>query len=90
MPKVASSQPKTPMQMVEALNTRVAASARSYKMATVRYLMRPPLSLRAKYAAFLLDFAQQSDLIQDVLGRTRRWQSCCASTSVRRKRGFSW
>lgn len=57
------------MQMVEALHTRVTASARSYKMATVRYLMRPPLSLRAKYAAFLLDFALQSDLIQDVLGR---------------------
>jgi hypothetical protein len=38
-------------------------------MATVRYLLRPPLSLRAKYAAFLLDFAQQSDLISDVLGR---------------------
>ena len=57
------------MQMVEALHTRVSASARSYKMATVRYLMRPPLSLRAKYAAFLLDFALQSDLIQDVLGR---------------------
>ena len=69
MPKAASSQPKTPMQMVEALHTRVTASARSYKMATVRYLMRPPLSLRAKYAAFLLDFALQSDLIQDVLGR---------------------
>lgn len=69
MPKAASSQPKTPMQMVEALHTRVSASARSYKMATVRYLMRPPLSLRAKYAAFLLDFALQSDLIQDVLGR---------------------
>ncbi len=69
MAKVAPSQPKTPMQMVEALNNRVTASARSYKMATVRYLMRPPLSLRAKYAAFLLDFAQQSDLIQDVLGR---------------------
>lgn len=69
MPKAASSQPKTPMQMVEALHTRVTASARSYKMATVRYLMRPPLSLRAKYAAFLLNFALQSDLIQDVLGR---------------------
>ncbi|MBL8636678.1 MAG: hypothetical protein JNM40_25870 [Myxococcales bacterium] len=69
MPKAAPSQPKTPMQMVEALSSRVTASARSYKMATVRYLMRPPLSLRAKYAAFLLDFAQQSDLIQDVLGR---------------------
>lgn len=69
MAKAALSQPKTPMQMVEALNTRVAASARSYKMATVRYLLRPPLSLRAKYAAFLLDFAQQSDVISDVLGR---------------------
>ncbi|HMU41113.1 MAG TPA: hypothetical protein PKE31_19055 [Pseudomonadota bacterium] len=69
MAKAAPSQPKTPMEMVEALNIRMAASARSYKMATVRYLLRPPLSLRAKYAAFLLDFAQTSDLIQEVLGR---------------------
>ncbi len=38
-------------------------------MATVRYLMRPPLSLRPKYAAFLLDLANQSDHVQEVLGR---------------------
>ena len=57
------------MEMVETLQSRVTAGARSYRMATVRYLMRPPLSLRPKYAAFLLDLAAQSDHVQEVLGR---------------------
>lgn len=57
------------MEMVETLQSRVTAGARSYRMATVRYLMRPPLSLRPKYAAFLLDLAGQSDHVQEVLGR---------------------
>lgn len=61
--------PRTPMEMVEILQSRVAAGARSYRMATVRYLMRPPLSLRPKYVAFLLDLANQSDHTADVLGR---------------------
>ena len=63
------SKPRTPMEMVEILQSRVTAGARSYRMATVRYLMRPPLSLRPKYAAFLLDLAYQSDHVQEVLGR---------------------
>ncbi len=62
-------KPRTPMEMVETLQSRVTAGARSYRMATVRYLMRPPLSLRPKYAAFLLDLANQSDHVQEVLGR---------------------
>ena len=63
------TKPRTPMEMVETLQSRVTAGARSYRMATVRYLMRPPLSLRPKYAAFLLDLAGQSDHVQEVLGR---------------------
>ena len=57
------------MEMVETLQSRVTAGARSYRIATVRYLMRPPLSLRPKYTAFLLDLAHQIDHMQDVLGR---------------------
>ena len=55
MPSGPMSKPRTPMEMVETLQSRVTAGARSYRMATMRYLMRPPLSLRPKYAAFLLD-----------------------------------
>jgi hypothetical protein len=55
--------------MVEILQARVSTAARSYRLATVRYLMRPPLSLRPKYVAFLLDLAHQSDHMQAVLGR---------------------
>lgn len=62
-------QPRSPMEMVETLRTRVNAGARSYRIATVRYLMRPPLSLRPKYVAFLFDLAFQSDHVQEVLGR---------------------
>lgn len=69
MPNGQKSKPRTPMEMVETLQSRVAAGARSYRMATVRYLMRPPLSLRPKYAAFLLDLANQSDHTAEVLGR---------------------
>lgn len=85
MAKVAYSQPKTPMEMIEALNTRMTASARSYKIATVRYLLRPPLSLRAKYAAFLLDFAQQSDLFQQVLVRAAERSTDPAVAELLRK-----
>src|ERR1700712_746586 len=63
------TKPRTPMEMVETLQSRVTAGARTYPMATVRSLMRPPLSLRPKYAAFLLDLAAQSDHVQEVLGR---------------------
>ncbi len=55
--------------MVETLQARVSTAARSYRLATVRYLMRPPLSLRPKYVAFLLDLAHQSDHMQAVLFR---------------------
>jgi hypothetical protein len=55
--------------MAEILQARVNSAARSYRLATVRYLMRTPLSLRPKYIAFLLDLAHQSDHMQDVLGR---------------------
>jgi len=57
------------MEMVETLQARINTAARSYRLATVRYLMRPPLSLRPKYVAFLLDLANQSDHMQAVLGR---------------------
>jgi hypothetical protein len=57
------------MEMVESLQSRVNTAARAYRLATVRYLMRPPLSLRAKYVAFLLDLAHQSDHMQEVLSR---------------------
>ena len=43
------TKPRTPMEMVETLQSRVTAGARSYRMATVRYLMRPPLSLRLSF-----------------------------------------
>ena len=57
------------MEMVEILQSRVTAGARRFRMATVRYLMRPPLSLRTNYAAFLLHLPYQSDHVQEVLGR---------------------
>lgn len=69
MPSGAPSKPRSPMEMVEILQARISAAARSYRLATVRYLMRPPLSLRPKYVAFLLDLAHQSDHMQEVLGR---------------------
>lgn len=69
MPNGPKNKPRTPMEMIETLQSRIAAGARSYRMATVRYLMRPPLSLRPKYAAFLLDLANQSDHTAEVLGR---------------------
>jgi hypothetical protein len=55
--------------MAEALQSRVRAEARRYRTAVMRYLLRPPLSLRPKYAAFLIDLAQQSDHMQEVLAR---------------------
>ena len=66
---MANSQPRSPMEMVETLQARINAAARSYRVATVRYLMRPPLSLRPKYIAFLLDLAQQNEHMQQVLAR---------------------
>lgn len=57
------------MEMVETLQERISSAARSYRNATVRYLMKPPLSLKPKYVAFLLDLAHQSDHIQQVLSR---------------------
>lgn len=66
---MATSQPRSPVEMVEILQSRISAAARSYRVATVRYLMRPPLSLKPKYVAFLLDVAHQSDHMQSVLGR---------------------
>lgn len=69
MPPGAPIKHRTPMELVEILQARINAAARSYRLATVRYLMRPPLSLRPKYVAFLLDLAHQSDHMQEVLGR---------------------
>lgn len=66
---MAPSQPRSPMEMVETLQARIQAAARGYRVATVRYLMRPPLSLRPKYVAFLLDLAHQSEHMQSVLSR---------------------
>jgi hypothetical protein len=63
------SSPRSPLELVEILQSRISTAARSYRLATVRYLMRPPLSLRPKYVAFLLDLAHQSDHMQEVLGR---------------------
>ena len=38
---MAPSQPRSPMEMVETLQARIQAAARGYRVATVRYLMRP-------------------------------------------------
>jgi hypothetical protein len=65
----AHTKLKSPMEMVETLQSRVTSGARGYRIATVRYLMRPPLSLRPKYVAFLLDLGHQSHHIQEILGR---------------------
>ncbi len=63
------NKPRSPIEMVEILQARINAAARGYRLSTVRYLMRPPLSLRPKYVAFLLDLAYQSDHMQAVLVR---------------------
>lgn len=60
---------RAPDEMAAALQARVEAGARRYRGAVMRYLLRPPLSLKPKYAAFLIDFSRQSDHMQDVLGR---------------------
>lgn len=51
------------------LLTRVQAAARRYRGAVMRYLLRPPLALTPKYAAFLMDLMLQADSTQEVLGR---------------------
>lgn len=67
----AGSIPKqrTRAEMEQALEARISSGARGYRVSVVRYLMRPPLSLRAKYVAFLLDLSQQGDHMQEVLER---------------------
>lgn len=60
---------RTPPEMAEAIASGVQAGARRYRGAIMRYLLRPPLSLRAKYAAFLVDLVRQSDHMQTVLRR---------------------
>ena len=79
------------MQMVDAFKQPRQLPHRS-KMATVRYLS-VLLFIACQVRAFLLDFAQQSDLISDIAqaGRgsaslIRRWQSFCASISAKKKR----
>lgn len=67
--KSGEQKPKTPEELAFALRSRVEAGARRYRGALMRYLLRPPLSLKAKYAAFLVDFAKQSDHMQELLGR---------------------
>ena len=52
-----------------AASARVDAAARRYRGAIMRYLLRPPLSLTLKYAAFMMDLAQQTDHMQEVLAR---------------------
>lgn len=61
---------RTPEELREAVQSRVQAGARRYRGAVMRYLVRPPLSLKSKYAAFLMDLVRQSDHVQDVLGRS--------------------
>ena len=56
-------------EMVTELSARVDAAARRYRGAIMRYLLRPPLSLTLKYAAFMMDLAQQTDHMQEVLAR---------------------
>ncbi len=63
------TRPRPEPEMAEALRSRVRAEARRYRGAVMRYLLRTPLSLRPKYAAFLIDLAQQSDHMQEVLAR---------------------
>lgn len=56
--------------MADVLQARVQGGARRYRGAVMRYLMRPPLSLRLKYAGFLIDLSHQSDHMQEVLSRS--------------------
>ena len=60
---------RTPEELANAIQSRVQAGARRYRGAVMRYLVRPPLSLKSKYAAFLMHLVRQSDHMQDVLGR---------------------
>lgn len=63
------ASPLSAAEMAEAIKARVLEGARRYRRAVLRYLLRTPLGLRAKYVAFLLDLHHQSDVIQEVLGR---------------------
>lgn len=60
---------RTAKDLADAIQSRVQAGARRYRGAVMRYLVRPPLSLKPKYAAFLVDLVRQSDHMQDVLAR---------------------
>src|SRR5579883_2144577 len=69
MQTVQPNRVRTEAEMADVLAARVQAGARRYRGAVMRYLVRPPLSLRLKYAAFLIDLAHQNDHMQEVMGR---------------------